>query len=181
MPNKCGDLLNADPDIAFIVEAGEGRWIATRRMDSVSSGRHCLWHCPSGPLPLVGHIGSPVAEVTDPFAVGQKSEAAGTTASHSSAQATPESSGGTSKMNPSELPVSGLSSFEWSGNHHKIIGRPAKPETEAWWKRLRNTIKRLKALRVPRSGPLDGPGAEIWTLPSALQKIRNGMARDSNP
>jgi len=140
-----------------------------------------LWHRPSGPLPLVGPFKSAVGEVLDPFA--------GWTEIRSGANAhQPYFGAGHTgvvwwnvKIESKQLPGLGLSSFEWIGNHYKIIGQPAKPETEAWWKRLRNAVRRLKAVRVPRSGPVDGPRPEIWALPSALQKIRDGVARDLNP
>lgn len=81
----------------------------------------------------------------------------------------------------SAIPARPLSSFEWIGNHYRIIGTAADPATEAWWKRLRHSMKSLNATRIPRSGPLDGPDAEAWALPSALAKIRAGAPGDVNP
>lgn len=75
----------------------------------------------------------------------------------------------------------GLSSFEWIANHYRIIGIPANLATEAWWKKLKRLVKRQKAIRIPRSGSLDGADLEIWTLPSAVSKIGDGMPRDKNP
>jgi hypothetical protein len=119
---------------------------------------------------LVGQRRSPVGEVSDPFA--------GWTEIRSGADGQPHFGPGYAgiiwwnvKTNSQQVAGLGLSSFEWIGNHYKIIGKPAKAEAEAWWKRLRNAAERLKAVRVPRPGPIDGPRAEIWALPSALQKI----------
>ena len=69
-----------------------------------------------------------------------------------------------------------------SGLHYQVIlqGEGAKPTTEKWWKRLRRQITK-RAVRIPREGPTDGPDAEIWALPSALESIRNGTFREMNP
>jgi hypothetical protein len=75
----------------------------------------------------------------------------------------------------------GLSSFGWIGNHYRILGFSAHESTEKWWKQLRMLPKRLKAIRIPRSGPLDGPKCEVWAFPSALSKILDGVARGDNP
>ena len=74
----------------------------------------------------------------------------------------------------------GLSSFEWIGNHFRLIGQPADPSTEAFWRTLRRWVQK-SARKVPRTGPLNGPGAEIFAFPSALEAFRSGAGRDVNP
>ncbi len=74
----------------------------------------------------------------------------------------------------------GLSSFEWIGNHYSLIGSRAPEVTEKFWQRLRRWAKK-SAVRIPRSGPLDGAHPEIYAFPSALAGFRNGRDRDSNP
>src|SRR5215469_7465807 len=61
------NLLNRHPDIAFIVSNGPGRWIARSEMPSVSDSRYCIWHTPSGPLPLIGPQGCPQNVVNSPW------------------------------------------------------------------------------------------------------------------
>jgi hypothetical protein len=74
----------------------------------------------------------------------------------------------------------GLSSFEWIGNHCRLIGRPAPTVTERFWKKLGRIVKK-QAVRIPRSGPWDGQNPEIWVLPEALKQIMAGHERDPNP
>ena len=45
--------LNEEQDIAFIVSNGSKKWIAKKSIDRLEQGRNCLWHIPSGPLPLL--------------------------------------------------------------------------------------------------------------------------------
>jgi hypothetical protein len=60
-------IYNADPDIAFIVSAGTGKWIAQRELAVVTDRSHCLWHIPSGSLPLLSAGDGPDGEVADPW------------------------------------------------------------------------------------------------------------------
>lgn len=174
------ELLNCDPEVAFIVSMGPAKWIAQKGIDSVVDARYCLWHCPSGSLPLVGGTGVPDGVIRDPWA--------GWTELRSGADGMPFFGAGhpgviwwNVRTQSHRTHGIGLSSFEWIGNRYRLLGRSAHPTTEAWWKKLRKLVKNQKAIRIPRSGSLDGPNAEIWSLPSALDKIRKGMPRDDNP
>jgi hypothetical protein len=171
-------FLNSDAGVAFIVSAGPGTWIARDALDTIADHRACLWHVPSGPLPLLHRL-APTTNVDDPWAgwVGQTPAPGRTTPyfgpghpgviwwnirikSHGADTATPI----------------GLSSFEWIGNRYS----PAPRSTIQWWAGLRRFVRK-QAMRIPRSGPLDGPRPEIWALPSALAKFRLGFPRDINP
>jgi len=174
--------INDEPDLAFIVSDGPGRWRAVARLTELTGRRICLWHVPSGPLPLLHpHPSDTVDPITDPWSGWQELRAEGHGGRH------PYFGAGhpgifwlnhrpTRLTNPE---VIGLSSFEWIGNHYRIIGRPAEASTEKYWKRLRTWISK-QSIKLPRSGPLQGRG-EIFTLPSAAARIQSGSARDSNP
>jgi hypothetical protein len=174
--------LNADPSVAFIIADGPGKWMARGSLDTISDGRLCLWHVPSGPLPLLRPGAEPPLVVDDPWA--------GWTELRAGADRTmPYFGAGHPGIIWWNLRTRsrraaggiGLSSFEWIGNHYRIIGSAAAPSTEAWWAGLRRLVRKQKARRVPRSGPVDGDHPEIWALPSALRKIQDGSSRDDNP
>jgi hypothetical protein len=173
--------LNADPAIAFIVADGPSKWIARQTLPDISQRRVCLWHVPSGPLPLL-NAERATRTVDDPWA--------GWTELRSGADPTNPYFGaghpGIVWWNvqiESRSPTGGigLSSLEWIGNHYRIIGSGAESSTELWWAGLRKSVRKQKAKRIPRSGPIDGPRPEIWAFPSALAKITSGIPRDNNP
>ena len=167
--------LNDEPHIAFIVSNGAKQWKA---LDAVSSfsPRSCLWHTNSGPLPLLTESSDLI--VDDPWS--------GWTEQRTGADPTTPYFGaghpGVYWLNnyPNNCGVIPLSSFEWIGNHYRTIGDPAPPSTEKWWARLRRRIKKT-AIRIPRTGPVDGTNPEIWTLPNALAAIQSGTDRSPNP
>ncbi|MBI3561172.1 MAG: beta-lactamase family protein [Gammaproteobacteria bacterium] len=68
--------LNASEEIAFVVSNGPGKWIAVKALESLKDGRYCLWHVPSGPLPLFRGAKEAPGEITNPFA-GWSEEKAG--------------------------------------------------------------------------------------------------------
>jgi hypothetical protein len=175
-------VLNEDPEVAFIVSEGPARWIARRTLATAPDGTYCIWHEPSGPLPLVRAMLLPSGRVKDPWS-GWTEKRKG--ADSSVPYFGPGHPGviwwnlrTKSRATPGGI---GMSSFEWIGNHYRVIGSPAHPATESWWKRLRTVLKRLRASRIPRTGPLDGPVAEVWAMPSALSQIRAGVCRDEDP
>jgi len=174
-------ILNSDPEVAFIVSDGPKKWIARKSIESITDGRHSIWHIPSGPLPFLYSDGRPSSTIMHPWqgwtedkqCVDPGEPFFGPTAT------------GIIMLNiwTHSKWVScgiGLSSFEWIGNYYRIIGFPAHPTTELWWKNLRRTIKKMAVKRIPRSGPVEGNNPEIWALPSALDKIVNGVDRDDN-
>lgn len=180
--------FNADPEIAFIVRAGPpgaGTWRAIAELDHVAEGQQCLWHVPSGPLPLLNagppRFGPPgVIDgewIADPWS--------GWTERRQGADANLPYFGpghvgviwwdlGLYAMpDPAALPISG---FQWVGNRKRELGVRCHESTMRWWNRLRSRTKKV-AVKVPRSGPLDGPHPEIWAFPSALRGFREGKPR----
>ena len=172
-----------DDEVAFIVGNGPECWRAVRGLQTRGDGRFCLWHVPSGPLPLLpadAHSQT-ISTVADPWK-GWRELRAGAVPSE------PYFGAGhvgvvwfNANAQGTEAPGSiGMSSFEWIGDHYKIIGHPAPKVTHRWWSRLRGRIRRV-AVRIPREGASDGPSPEIWALPSALRRIESGAPRDTNP
>lgn len=174
------EWLNAEESIAFIISDGPKRWIAVQTLEAPCSGRVCLWHAESGPLPLLRKL-LPDGRIRNPWKGWTEKR---TGADSSSPYFGPGHPGvywlnvnTTSKDAEDGI---GLTSFEWIGNHYKCIGNAAPIVTKKWWERLRRHVKKT-ATRIPRWGPIDGDGAEIWTLPSAFNSIENGCSRDANP
>jgi hypothetical protein len=156
------------------------------RATGVGEARHCLWHVPSGPLPLLsaGPPGSVPGSfdgdwIADPWA-GWTERRRG--ADPQSPYFGPGHVGVIwwdlrlrAMPDPSALPIS---SFQWAGNKNREAGFPKHESTMRWWNRLRSRIKKV-AVKVSRSGPLDGPHPEIWALPSALRGFWAGKPRAS--
>jgi hypothetical protein len=82
-------------------------------------------------------------------------------------------------MSRQGAPIVALSSFEWIGNHYKIIGDAALPQTEAAWKALRRWIGKI-AKKVPRGGPAQPTPPEIWAFPHAQQLFADGVHGGNN-
>jgi hypothetical protein len=169
--------LNEDEDIAFLVSDGPGKWRAVRSVEVLSPRRHCLWHIPSGPLPLFQKDSNRYPAILDPFAGWLEAD-------QGADRSNPYFGAGHVgivwlNLRPGSTAVAtkvrtiGLSSFEWIGNHYRIIGSPAKPETEAWWKQLRKWIKG-HATRIPRGGLLNRAQPEIWTMAAAHRLMQEG-------
>jgi hypothetical protein len=62
------DYLNQTEEIAFIVSDGLQRWRAVKAVPNMDLGRICLWHMPSGSLPLLHPLPSKTVEsISDPW------------------------------------------------------------------------------------------------------------------
>jgi len=62
------DWLNASEELAFLVSDGPNRWRAVRTVPALDPDRVCLWHIPSGALPLLhSHPSLEVSSITDPW------------------------------------------------------------------------------------------------------------------
>lgn len=176
------DWLNASEELAFIVSDGPQRWRAVGSVPALDSERICLWHVPSGPLPLLRPSSSrDVGSVTDPWS-GWEELRAGADPSHPYFGA-----GHPGIIWLNHRPVSrrsprgvGLSSYEWIGNHYRVIGKAADASTEAFWRSMRRWTQK-HSRKIPRAGALDGPRAEIFAFPSALAAFESGVERDANP
>jgi hypothetical protein len=161
--------VNATDDLAYLVACGPGQWKAVRSLGSIECGRYGLWHVPSGPLPLLHSGSESSSEVEDPFSgwselrPGADSSTPYFGAGHPGVFWLNLRAGSTSRHG---VPVVGLSSFEWIGNHYRIIGKAAVPQTEASWKMLRRWVAESTS-KVPRGGPTETTSPEIWAFPGA--------------
>ncbi len=176
------NYLNQNEELAFIIPNGPHRWRAVHTVPRMVGVRICLWHVPSGPLPLAQPYPSKTVDyISDPWR--------GWTQLRTDTDPTcPYLRGnhpGLLWLNhrPTAQQFSdgiGLSSFEWIGNKFSIIGSPAPKVTERFWQSLRRWAKKSTVM-IPRVGRVDGAKPEIWAFPSALTAFRSGRARDSNP
>jgi hypothetical protein len=177
--------LDSDEELAWIVPAGSGRWIARKTLlwsaDRPRS-RHVLWHIPSGPIPLADPGGVAADWVHDPWN-GWRERHTGADPDvpwlgdppgvyHLNLRFASNDEQGKTEI--------GMSSFEWIGNYWRVLGRRAEPSTQRHWRRL-TYWARSHSQRIPREGPLDGPRAEIYAFPEALTAIRDGARRALNP
>lgn len=175
--------LNASEDVAFIVSNGPGKWIAIMTLEALPDGRYCLWHVPSGPLPLFRGVKELPGEITAPFdGWSEETAVADPTQPYFGAgypgvfwlnihhKVTDRLSG--------EALV-GLSSFEWIGNHYRRAGVAAKTETEKCWKSLGRWLKE-HAAKVPRGGPRQPTPPEIWAFSDAQAMFETGVDGGNN-
>ena len=176
------ELLSQDPEIAFLVADGPKRWRAVQSFAPKSPFRIGLWHIPSGPLPLLlANQDHPPAHVLDPWA-GWNEERTGADPT------TPYFGPGHPGVFWLNLRLGGvdagsccgLSSFEWIGNHYRLIGNGAAESTELWWKLLRRQISRI-ARKVPRQGLSGTAKPEIFAFPHAHETLAAGANADANP
>lgn len=164
-------FLSDNPDVAFIVTAGPGRWRAVERLDRVDVDRIGLWHIPSGPLPLVSaKPGAPDRPIDDPWHGWTEK---GPAYDRSCPYFGPGHPGVIwlryNPDGPGTRHGVGISEFEWIGNYYSVIGKPAAPATDRFWKDLRRWIVRQTARR---DDPTDGRA-----FPSAMAKIRTAGSR----
>jgi hypothetical protein len=186
------DHLDDDPEIAWIVGDG-GRWVAKPRLDRVPPSMVCLWHIPSGPLPLFVRIpfaripggADPVEQkgvIEDPYAGWEDPMGGEFEEPHFGDPPGVVSLILQVKGGPGDRPdhAIGISTFGWIGRHYSALGRVPVPSTTRWWQALRKWVK-ATAVRVPYSGPLDGPKPEVFAFPAALEAIRSGAPRAASP
>jgi hypothetical protein len=167
------ERLNADPEIAFILPEGPGRWRAVWQVDE-AQGQTMLWHVPGGPLPLL----VPSAQDTlieDPFAGWQELEPGRDRTVPYFGPGWPSTlllklfPPGWRGLPRHYIPVSGLG---WYG---RMLGTSPLP-TRRWWRRFGAWVRR-RSVRVTRDGPLFEPHADIWAMPAGLRAIQSGVER----
>lgn len=172
------ERMNADPEIAFIVRDGPGRWKAVWQIDD-PHGKTMLWHVPGGPLPLLHRQGEDTF-IEDPFAGWQELRPGFDNSMPYFGVGWPATicmsiwAPGWRNL-PKDFLM--MSDFGWYG---RLSSQPPPESTRRWWNRLKAWVKR-NARRIPRWGPLDGPRPEIWAMPAALRAIEAGMERADNP
>ncbi|MGK0189097.1 MAG: hypothetical protein ACI9R3_004914 [Verrucomicrobiales bacterium] len=142
------EFLSTESDVAFLIADGAGRWKAINAMDFGGDRRYCLWHVASGALPLpgVGETGAGETDaetVADPWTGWQEIRpgADGTNpyfgAGHPGIFWLNARS-----QSPSKNEAIGLSSYEWIGNHYRMIGNAAEPVSEKYWARLGRRVRK---------------------------------------
>ncbi len=175
------DRLNSDPDLAIILAAGRGRWIAKAQLDDWPDGKYSLWHIPGGPLPLLPQrSGEAEAVIRDPFA-GWKEQRSGLDATVPFFGSIPNVFELCKATRGVDFPHSiGLSSFGWLGNRYRSLGLGASKETELWWRRTQGWVKQAAVRKIPRWDIPKAPEPEIWAFPEAFRRIEAGTPRDAN-
>lgn len=181
-PDTLLAMLNDDPEAAFIVPDGIGKWKAVETLPVFTERRHTIWHVPSGPLPLTAAVfGDPDGLITDPWQ-GWTEKRAGADPT------TPYFGAGhpgifwlnlKNHTHANERTI-GLSSFEWIGHRYAKIGRLVEPATDKWWKRLNAAVRRAST-KVARGGPHAPFKPEIYALPGAARAFAQGKEADDNP
>jgi hypothetical protein len=158
--------LNENPEVAFIVADGPGRWRAVQAVEQLDIDRIALWHIPSGALPLLhASHDQPDEPIQDPWH-GWDELRPGYDRSH------PNFGPGhpgilwliPNPQGPGTAHGVGISQFQWIGNHYSVIGLGAAPATERFWKSLRRWIVRQTISR-------DSTG-DSRAFPSAMARIR---------
>ena len=175
------DRLNADAELAIILRAGRGQWIARAQVTELPDDKYILWHIPGGPLPL---LSSTAAEdgaiIPDPF-TGWKEQRRGADASVPYFGSIPNVFELRKAVRGSEFRNSvGLSSFGWLGNRYRSIGMGAQRATELWWRRTQRWVRQAAIRKIPRWDAPRPPEAEIWVFPEAYRRIQAGEPRDAN-
>jgi hypothetical protein len=160
------------------------RWKAVRAVNDLKDGEHSLWHVPAGPLPLIemnsgpqpliGPEGPRHPPIPDPWAgwIGLPGFGSGCHPwirleiwtrhrPYTQLERTSLRELNAFWLNQDDMLV--VSGFQWTGGHF----RPAPPQTQRWWNRMRGWVDRT-AVRL-RSDP------GFWAFPSALRKLKDGM------
>ena len=175
------EMLNNDPEVAFIVSDGPSRWKAVDKLSSLPTGRFTIWHLPTGALPFLGYEGTQVGWIDNPWQGWREQRPS----FHGSEPNFGSQGTGVLWLNQRSSPAGSenqvwLSSFEWIGHHYDMIGFKASAETDRWWKRLRSAVQR-KTTKVPRGGPTKPTKPEIFAFPDALRAIEQGIPAAINP
>jgi len=172
--------LDEDPEIAFLLQEGPGRWRAAEHINELH-GKTMLWHVPGDPLPLLGcGAGEPDTLIENPFAgwrerrVGLDPSMPYFGPSWPSTLLLQLYTPGWRGLETDLLPLSGLSFFGLPP------GSRAPSATHRWWRRMRDWMRR-HAVLITRSGPLEGPHADVWAMPAALRAIQAGLERNDFP
>jgi len=168
-------FLNEDEEVAYITSKGPRKWKAVSRIGELSA-RICIWHVPSGALPLID-AKSNKRTISDPWGGWKEIVPAAARSEPYFGAGWPGVIWLNIRSDGIFAGSVGMSSFEWIGNRYRPEGYPAHPATEKWWKKIGRKVHRL-GTKIPRG---DGLKPEIWALAEAYGQIVNGRARDMNP
>jgi hypothetical protein len=173
------------------------RWKAARSVARLRDGKHCLWHVPSGPLPLPtereadraapdawsGWIESrPRYDPTMPNLIpGHPAEIYLELWTRHRPYSESERASLPMLLSywNGEHDVLVLSTLAWIGDHYG----PAPPTAWSWWRRLEAWVT-LHAARIggfPNQDVAYGAEADasFWAFPSALEKLKSGMTYEA--
>ncbi len=176
---KLSEWLNSEKEIAIIKSVGRGKWRAFDTFSIAEEGRYCLFHKFCGPLPLIGKsIDDPISEVEDPFK-GWKEKIAGLDSGNPFFGAGHPAIFWLNVSLKKDNSI-GMSSFEWIGNRYGADGSPAPDAAKKWWLKLGRWVRK-SAVKIPRTGKIDGDNPEIWAMENALSDIKAGTERAANP
>ena len=159
------------------------RWKAVGSVEGLKDGNHSLWHVPAGPLPLLLQDG-PDRVIPDPWEgwTEQRPGADPTTPYFGAAHPavihlelwarhrpyTEEEKGSLPLLDShwdGDQDLLVASDFGWIGGWN---GRPPA-QTRRWWNRLKAWFGRTAT-------PLADGRVTFWAFPSALRKLKGGMA-----
>jgi hypothetical protein len=174
------------PPFGMIDDGYRQRWKAVRSVAGLKDGRHSLWHIPAGPLPLLTIVGrtevipdpwggwveqSPGADPTTPyFGPGHVAEIRLELRTRHRPYTEAEKASLPMLVSTWDREEDVLvgSSFGWIGGRR----RPATQPTWRWWNRLKAWIKRAAT-------DIGHGRHHFWAFPSALRKLKGGMAYDA--
>jgi hypothetical protein len=178
--------LSAEPQVAFLLADGPGRWKAVKSVERLADGHYCLWHISGAPLPLLRNDGTE-APLPDPWQ-GWREERPGADRTapyfgdHPSifrldlrARHRPYSAEERTTLSVQDGRLIGekdclwLSDFQWDGNHFG----PAPRQTQRWWQRLKRWMSRSTT-------KLTTNHTSFWAFPSARKKLLGGMSYSAN-
>ncbi|MFJ9534811.1 hypothetical protein [Herbaspirillum sp. NPDC101396] len=176
--------LNENEEVAFIVSAGPGKWIAVPRIETLKPGSYCLWHIPSGPLPLLKASTEEDGEIGNPFDAWTEIRPGTDTSVPYFGPGHPGviwiTIRSTQTDTRSQIQTIGLSTFQWIGNHYRMIGIAPLDTTEKFWKTLSRWVKK-QTRKVPRGGLSQSTRPEIWAFPEAFEMLNSGAEGAMNP
>jgi hypothetical protein len=186
------DAANLYPCFALADASDRQSWRAVRTIERLPDGKHSLWHISSGRLPLAPancSNGTPL----DPWVGWTQHRCA-------SDPTLPEFGPGHhaeiylelwtrhrpySRSERTSLPallyywtgeeeVLVVSSFGWIGDHFA----PAPRSAWKWWQRLEAWVasRAVPISECRPAGPNVGTCGHFWAFPSALEKLKRGMA-----
>lgn len=178
------DYLNAESEIAIIVRSANSGYLTVKPVTLEPNAQYTLWHLPSGEIPqdCLDADGNIVADPWEKWhlgAINLRLEVC----PRKYQTFVPRSLGVGFDLatfdDPSAL---GRSDFEWVGNKYSVIGKPAHPATDRWWKRLRRWVAR-NSTKVASYGALDNPDCvlDVWAFPAAYSALIAGRPRSMNP
>jgi hypothetical protein len=162
------------------------RWKAVHKVGSLADGEHCLWHVPGGSLPLLAENNAetaiadawsgwtekrPGADPTVPYFGPGHHAMIRLSLTTRHRPYTEEEKNSLPVLNSywdGENDLLVVSDFQWIAGHYA----PPPSATLRWWKRLWSWLD-SSAVRI------SPPPQIIWAFPSALEKLRSGMAYEA--